>query len=85
VFSGIFALNTWQTRGAFGRRIAENLASSDEAMRRNAMDMLHSEGSAVPTDLLRNVADEGSDEVAHGARLALTRRGVLAVAADSAE
>jgi hypothetical protein len=47
--------------------------------------MLHSEGSAVPTDLLRNVADEGSDEVAHGARLALTRRGVLAVAADSAE
>jgi hypothetical protein len=84
VFSGIFALNTWQTRGAFGRRIAENLASSDEAMRRNAMDMLHSEGSAVPTDLLRNVADEGSDEVAHGARLALTRRGVLAVAADSA-
>jgi len=85
IFAGVFTLNTWQTRHAFGRRIAENLASADDAMRRNAIHMLHSEGAAVPTDLLRSVAEEGSDEVAHGARLALTRRGVLAVAVDSAE
>ncbi len=85
IFSGVFTINTWQTRRAFGRRIAENLSSSDEAVRRNAMDMLHAEGAAVPADLLRSVADEGSDEVANGARLALTRRGLLAVAADSAE
>lgn len=84
-FSGLFALNTWQTRRAFGRRIAENLGSSDELVRRNAVDMLHAEGAAVPTDLLRSVAADGSGEVANGARLALTRRGILAVAADSTE
>jgi hypothetical protein len=84
-FSGIFAFNTWQTRRAFGRRIAEILGSSDDLVRRNAMDMLHAEGAAVPTDLLRTVAADGSGEVANGARLALTRRGILAVAADSTE
>ena len=85
VVSGIFTVNTWQTRRAFGRRIAENLGSEDETVRRNAMDMLHAEGATVPTDLLRSVAQDGTDEVANGARLALTRRGVLAVATDSAE
>ncbi len=84
-FSGVYAVNTWQTRRAFGTRIAENLSSEDAAMRRNAVEMLHAEGGAVPTDLLRTIAEEGSDEVAHGARLALTRRGALAVAVDSAE
>ncbi len=84
VVSGLFTFNTWQTRRAFGARIAENLKSSDEAVRRNAVDMLHAEGEAVPTEMLRSVA-VGSDEVANGARLALTRRGVLAVATDSAD
>ena len=84
-FSALFAANTWQTRRAFGRRIAQNLSSADAGMRRNAVEMLHAEGAAVPTDLLRTVAEEGSDEVAHGARLALTRRGAIAVAVDSAE
>ncbi|MEK7862411.1 MAG: hypothetical protein AAB295_04015, partial [Chloroflexota bacterium] len=82
-FSGVYTLNTWRTRRAFGRRIAENLASADPGMQRNAMDMLAAEGGAVPTDLLRSVADAGSDEVANGARLALTRRGALAVATDA--
>lgn len=81
----LYGVNTWQTRRAFGQRIAENLSSQDVAMRRNAVEMLHAEGAAVPTELLRTVAEEGSDEVAHGARLALTRRGALAVAVDSAE
>lgn len=85
ILSGAFVVNTWMTRRTFGRRIAENLASAEPAMRKNAMDMLHAEGGAVPTDLLRTVAEDGSDEVAHGARLALTRRGVLAVATDAAE
>ncbi len=85
VFSAIYAINTWRTRISFGRRIAQNLASEDAAMRRNAVEMLHAEGGAVPTELLRAVAEEGTDEVAHGARLALTRRGALAVAVDAAE
>lgn len=83
VFSAIFTANTWLTRRAFGRRIAENLGSADPATRKNAVDMLAAEGGAVPTDLLRSVAEAGSDEVANGARLALTRRGVLAVATDA--
>ncbi len=85
VASALFVANTWLTRGAFGRRIAENLVSADPATRKNAIGMLHAEGGAVPTDLLRTVAVDGSDEVAHGARLALTRRGVVAVAVDAAE
>jgi len=83
--SAVYVATTWQTRRVFGRRIAQNLASEDAAMRRSAVEMLRADGAAVPTELLRAVAEEGTDEVAHGARLALTRRGVLAVAVDSAE
>jgi hypothetical protein len=83
--SGLFFVNTWQTRAVFGTRIARNLVSDDAATRRNAVDMLHAESGAVPTAMLRELAENGSDEVAHGARLALTRRGLLAVAADAAE
>jgi hypothetical protein len=85
VVSGVFTFNTWLTRRAFGARIAENLDSDDEALRRNAVDMLHAEGGAVPTEMLKRVAQDGTDEVANGARLALTRRGALAVATDSAD
>jgi ATP/ADP translocase len=85
VVAGLFTLNTWQTRRAFGARIAENLKSDDEAVRRNAVDMLRSEAGAVPTAMLKKVVEDGTDEVANGARLALTRRGVLAVATDAAD
>jgi AAA family ATP:ADP antiporter len=85
VVSGVFVANTWRTRAVFGARIAQNLSSADDAVRRNAVDMLHAESGAVPAAMLQDLAENGSDEVAHGARLALTRRGLLAVAADAAE
>ncbi len=83
--SALYLFNTWQTRIAFGRRIGENLASHEAEVRRNAVDILASEHDAVPADVLLTLASERSDEVANGARLALTRRGLLAVAADVAE
>ena len=85
VLSAVFLTNTAQTRAAFGKRIAENLRSESAEVRRNAVEVLRSDGGSVSAQTLRSLAVDGSDEVANGARLALTRRGLLAVAADAAE
>jgi AAA family ATP:ADP antiporter len=81
----VFVYNAWHTRRLFGRRIAHNLTSPDPDLRRNAADMLSSEGGAVPDDVLRNLGGHIPADVEHGVRLALTRKGILAVAADATE
>src|SRR5438552_4220281 len=78
----VYVYNAWHTRRLFGRRIAQNLTSPDPDLRRNAADMLASESSAVPEDVLRSLGGHIPADVEHGVRLALTRRGILAVAAD---
>ncbi|HEV8671658.1 MAG TPA: hypothetical protein VGS01_13100 [Candidatus Limnocylindria bacterium] len=80
--SVVYVYNAWHTRRLFGRRIAQNLTSPDPDLRRNAADMLASESSAVPDDVLRSLGGRIPADVEHGVRLALTRRGILAVAAD---
>jgi len=72
-------------RGLFGRRIAENLVSPDPDLRRNAADMLASEGGAIPDAALRALGPRIPADVEHGVRVALTRRGILAVATDATE
>jgi len=81
----VYLYNAWHTRRLFGRRIAQNLTSPDPDLRRNAADMLASESSAVPEDVLRSLGGHVPADVEHGVRLALTRRGILAVAADVTE
>ncbi len=78
----VYVYNAWHTRRLFGRRIARNLTSPDPDLRRNAADMLSSEGGAVPEDELRSLGGRVPADVEHGVRLALTRKGILAVAAD---
>jgi hypothetical protein len=78
----VYVYNAWHTRRLFGRRIADNLTSPDPDLRRNAADMLASEGGAVPDDVLRSLGGRVPADVEHGVRLALTRKGILAVAAD---
>src|SRR5207249_7963085 len=78
----VYLYNAWHTRRLFGRRMAQNLTSPDPDLRRNAADMLASESSAVPEDVLRSLGGRVPADVEHGVRLALTRRGILAVAAD---
>ena len=81
----VYVYNAWHTRRLFGRRIAKNLTSPDPDLRRNAADMLSSEGGAVPEELLRSLGGRVPADVEHGVRLALTRKGILAVAADVTE
>jgi ATP/ADP translocase len=81
----VYVYNAFHTRRLFGQRIARNLTSPDPDLRRNAADMLSSEGGAVPGDTLRNLGPRVPADVEHGVRLALTRRGILAVAADVTE
>jgi ATP/ADP translocase len=83
--SVVFLYNAAHTRRMFGQRIAKNLTSPDPDLRRNAADMLSSEGAAVPGDTLRELGPRVPADVEHGVRLALTRRGILAVAADVTE
>jgi ATP/ADP translocase len=78
----VYLYNAWHTRRLFGRRIAQNLTSIDPDLRRNAADMLASESSAVPGDVLRSLGGRVPADVEHGVRLALTRKGILAVASD---
>jgi MFS family permease len=78
----VYVWNAAQVRGIFGKRIAENLTSPDPDLRRNAADMLSSEGAAVPEDALRSLGGRIPADVENGVRVALTRRGILAVAAD---
>ncbi len=47
--------------------------------------MLASESGAVPDDVLRSLGDRVPADVEHGVRLALTRRGIIAVATDVTE
>ena len=83
--SAVFLYNAWHIRREFGQRIALNLTSPDPELRRNAADMLSSEGGAVPEEALRSLGPRIPADVEHGVRLALTRRGILAVAADVTE
>jgi ATP/ADP translocase len=83
--SFVYLYNAWHTRRLFGRRIAENLTSPEPDLRRNAADMLASEGGAVPDDILRSLGGRVPADVEHGVRLALTRKGILAVATDVTE
>ena len=81
--SVLYVVNTWNVRRALGRRIAENLTSPEPELRRNAEQMLHGEGRAVPTDRLTVALSRASADVEAGIRLALTRRGALAAAAEA--
>ena len=75
--SAIFVGNTFSVRRALGRRIVENLRSKDPELQRNASQMLHGEGRAVPTSELQGLLGEGSADIEARVRLALTRRGKL--------
>jgi hypothetical protein len=83
--SVVYLYNAAHVRRLFGRRIADNLTSPDPDLRRNAADMLSSEGGAVPEESLRALGGRIPADVEHGVRVALTRRGILAVAADVTE
>ena len=48
----------------------------------DAAEILATEHGSVPDDLLRSLDGTIPADVEHGVRLALTRRGVLAMAAD---
>jgi len=78
----VYLYNAAHVRRVFGQRIAQNLTSPDPDLRRNAANMLASEGSAVPGEQLRQLGGRVPADVEHGVQLALTRRGILAVAAD---
>jgi len=83
--SVVYLYNAAHIRRVFGKRIAQNLVSADPDLRRNAADMLSSEGGAVPEEALRALGRRIPADVEHGVRVALTRRGILAVAADVTE
>jgi ATP/ADP translocase len=78
-----FVANTWSLRKVVGRRIAENLTSSEGELRRNAVQMLSGEHRIVPTAALRAALVSAPPDVEHGVRLALMRRDALAVALDA--
>ena len=80
VCSALFVANTWSLRRALGLRIVENLRSDDPELRRNASQMLHGEGRAVPTAELEGLLGEGSSaDIEARVQHALTRRGKLRV------
>jgi len=83
--SVVYLYNTFHTRAVFGRRIAENITSIEPDVRRSAAEILATEHAAVPDELLRSLNGAIPADVEHGVRVALTRRGVLAVAADVTE
>jgi AAA family ATP:ADP antiporter len=86
VCSALFVANTWSLRRALGLRIVENLRSDDPELRRNAAQMLHGEGRAVPTAELQGLLGEGSSaDIEARVQHALTRRGKLPAAAPSAD
>jgi hypothetical protein len=83
--SGVYLYNAWHTMRLFGQRIVANLNSIDPEVRFGAAEMLSTEHGAVPDALLRSLDGAIPADVEHGVRVALTRRGVLAVAADATE
>jgi hypothetical protein len=80
VCSALFVANTFSLRRALGRRIVQNLRSDDPELRRNAAQMLHGEGRAVPTADLQGLLGEGSADIEARVQHALVRRGKLRVA-----
>ena len=83
--SGVYFYNAWHMMRLFGRRIVENLTSIEPDIRFSAAEILATEHGAVPEELLRSLDGTIPADVEHGVRVALTRRGVLAVAADATE
>ena len=83
--SGVYVYNAWHTMRLFGRRILENITSIEPDVRLSAAEILATEHGAVPEDLLRSLDGTIPADVEHGVRVALTRRGLLAVAADATE
>jgi hypothetical protein len=83
VCSAIFVANTVSLRSALGLRIVENLRSDDPELQRNAAQMLHGEGGAVPTSELEGLLGEGSSaDIEARVQHVLTHRGKLRVAAE---
>jgi ATP/ADP translocase len=83
--STVYVYNAWHTMRLFGQRIVENITSIEPAVRFGAAEILRTEHGAVPRDLLRSLDGAVPADVEHGVRAALTRRGLLAVAADAVE
>ena len=83
--SGVYLYNAVHLMRLFGRRILENITSIEPDVRFSAAEILATEHGAVPEDLLRSLDGTIPADVEHGVRVALTRRGVLAVAADATE
>ena len=83
--SGVYLYNAAHMMRLFGRRILENLTSIEPDVRFNAAEILATEHGAVPEALLRSLDGTIPADVEHGVRVALTRRGLLAVAADATE
>jgi ATP/ADP translocase len=83
--SGVYLYNAWHVMRVFGRRIFENLTSIEPDVRFSAAELLSTEHGAVPEELLRTLNGSIPADVEHGVRVALTGRGVLAVAADATE
>ena len=83
--SALFVANTVGVRRALGRRIVENLRSDDPELRRNASQMLHGEGRAVPTSELQGLLGEGSADIEARVQHALVRRGKLRIAQGNTE
>ena len=83
--SAVYLYNAWHTMGVFGRRILANITSVEPDLRRSAAEILATEHGTVPDELLRTLDGAIPADVEHGVRVALTRRGVLAVAADVTE
>ena len=80
--SAVYIYNSLHLRRVFGRRILENVTSVEPDVRFSAAEILATEHGSVPDDLLRSLDGTIPADVEHGVRLALTRRGVLAMAAD---
>ncbi len=86
VCSAFFVANTFGLRRALGRRIVENLRSEDPELRRNAAQMLHGEGRAVPTSDLQGLLGEGSSaDIEARVQNALVRRGKLVAASGTSK
>jgi hypothetical protein len=85
ICSALFVANTVGLRRALGRRIVQNLRSDDPELRRNAAQMLHGEGRAVPTSELEGLLGEGSADIEARVQHALVRRGKLRIAQGNTE
>lgn len=83
--SGVYVYNAWHTMRVFGQRILTNLTSVEPEVRFSAAELLSTEHRAVSDKLLRTLDGTIPADVEHGVRVALTRRGLLAVAADATE